>query len=680
MTDRSLLPFLEQPSRIDLDAGLTREKLARLEYELSTVKTEKKLLQQSKDSSIGRYEELLAKKNDELARLQNNFDYVFNQRKELQSKLKNQSEISDRLSSGLNSEVKLLTTENRALRSKIEKYERQYNSVAGKCEHLRADLNRELLNNDQYRDRVKALENENERLTKINDEMLRRTKEISSQLENRNSLHNYEDMQLRLLSLQKTNNQLQYKVDSFLQQKTSVELLKQKNASLEQKIATLERAEEEAEKARLSNLELKAKFDEYFGVIASTVASAEGENTEATVLNFVEKFRLLQNKNLVLYDRLIETQSQLTELADNHDKLLESVEQDLQPKLENLQSVINQQEITIKELNKTKVLNSKEIEFLRDSLKNLDNVTTQIQATRASATTGADNAKETEAHKQATHQYLSNLEKLVDDYKKEIESLRQNPVVPQAVSIPTKRPRLIDEDDTRTRTANALRNENLELLAEIKSLTDKLEHYKRKLEIAEQASKASEHILELRQNPFAKDQLIKREILTHLRAENESLIAKYVQNSDVESVPKAVYARQENDKDNLQSKIDQLTKKINRLKSVYADKSKEIVAVISRYFGYKIEFLQGPINPNDLGSKIKLVSKYCTPKSLESSPPYLILDVKNKSLKAHGSSDFKAMCEDLVSQWVSEKQQIPCFLSALNLKIYENFANSAGEI
>lgn len=679
MTDRSLLPFLDQPSRIDLDAGLAREKLARLEYELSTVKTEKKLLQQSKDSSIGRYEELLAKKNDELARLQNNFDYVFNQRKELQSKLKNQSEISDRLSSGLNTEVKLLTTENRALRSKIEKYERQYNSVAGKCEHLRADLNRELLNNDQYRDRVKALENENARLTKINDDTLRRTKEISLQLENRNSLHNYEDMQLRLLSLQKTNNQLQYKVDSFLQQKTSVELLKQKNASLEQKVVALERAEEEAERARLANLELKAKFDEYFGVIASTVASAEGENTEATVLNFVEKFRLLQNKNLVLYDRLIETQSQLTELADNHDKLLESVEQDLQPRLESLRSVISQQENTIRELKKTKILNSKEIEFLRDSLKNLDNVTTQIQATRASAT-GADNAKETEAHQRATHQYLSNLEKLVDDYKKEIESLRQNAVVPQAVSIPTKRPRLIDEDDTRTRTANALRNENLELLAEIKNLNDKLEHYKKKFEIAEQASKTSEHILELRQNPFAKDQLIKRKILTHLRAENESLIAKYVQSSDVESVPKAVYARQENDKDNLQSKIDQLTKKINRLKSVYADKSKEIVAVISRYFGYKIEFLQGPINPNDLGSKIKLVSKYCTLTSLESSPPYLILDVKNKSLKAHGSSDFKAMCEDLVSQWVSEKQQIPCFLGALNLKIYENYANSAGEI
>lgn len=674
MTDRSLLPFLEQPSRMEIDNGLAREKLARLEYELSTVKTEKKLLQQSKDLSIGRYEELLAKKNDELARLQNNFDYVFNQRKELQSKLKNQNDIADKSSSDLNSEVKSLVTENRALRGKLDKYERQFNSVSGKCEHLRADLNRELLNNDQYRDRVKVLESENARLTSINDEMLLRTKEIAAQLENRKSAHNYEDMQLRLLSLQNTNNQLQFKVDTFLHQKTSVELLKEKNASLESKIASLERAEEDAERARLENLKLSAKFDEYFGVIASTVSSGDAEDAESSVLNFVDKFRLLQNKNLVLYERLTETQSQLSELADTHDRLTESVEHELKPKLEALQATLAHQQTTIKELNKIKLLNSKEIEFLRNSLKNLDNVTTQIQATRASATAGSDSIKETEAHKQATHQYLTNLEKLVDDYKKEVESLRQSAAAPKTASIPTKRPRLIEEDDTRTRAANALRNENLELLAEIKNLNDQLTAVKKKLELAGRSLKATEHILELRSNPFAKDQYVKQEILSHLRSENEALVAKYIEHGDVDSVPKAVYARQENDKDNLQNKIDQLTKKINRLKSVYAEKSKEIVAVISRYFGYKIEFIQGPINPNDLGSKIKLVSKYSTLKTPDASPPYLILDVRNKSLKAHGSSEFKAMCEELVSQWVSDKKQIPCFLSALNLKIYEEHA------
>lgn len=677
MTERSLLPFLEQPSRLSMEDSLLREKLARLEYELSTVKTEKRLLQQSKDSSIGRYEELLGKKNDELARLQKNFDYVFNQRSELQSKLQNQKDISGRSSSDLQSEVKSLKTENKALRGKLEKYERQFNSVSGKCEHLRADLNRELQTSDEYRDRIKVLENENTRLTGLNDDLLQRMSTLSAQLENSNSLRNYEDMQLRMLSLQKTNNQLQFKVDTLLQQKTSIELLKQKNSSLESKLSILERSEENAQKTHQAYIELQAKFDEYFGIIASSVDSGNAAD-ESSVLNFVSNFKQLQNRNLVLFDKLNETQARVTELEDSNTRLEHSAN-DLTLKIEALQATINQQQFEIKELTKIKVLNSKEIEFLRESLKNLDNVTTHIQTTRASPTPESVETKENDAHRQATNQYLSNLEKLVDDYKREIDNLRQNSTSAQAVNIPTKRPRIIDEDDTRTRATNALRNENLNLLAEIKNLNDALESLKRKLEVsAKRNLKNKENVLELRSNPFSKDQAVKQETLDHLRKENQSLIAKFIEKTDVDSVPKAIFARQENDKDVLQEKIDQLTKKINRLKSVYADKSKEIIAVISRYFGYKIEFIQSPLNPNEVCSKIKLISRY-TPLKADHAP-YLILDVRNKSLKANGNYEFKSMCEDLVGQWVNEKNQIPCFLSALTLKIFELNANSQAEL
>lgn len=672
MTERSLLPFLEQPSRIDGDNRASKEKLARIEYELSTLKTEKRLLQQSKDAAIGRYEELLAKKNDELLHLQNNFDYLFNQRKDLQSKLLNQKEVASASSSTLNSELKSLATENKALRGKLEKYERQFNSISGKCDHLRADLNRELQSNDQFRDRIKEMKDENHRLTKLNDDILERMKALSGQLESNNSFNNYEDLQLRLVSLQKTNNQLQFRVDSLLQQKTSIELLKQKNASLESKISKLERAEEKAELLQLENLELRTKFDEYFGVISTSVQSNNSESTDDSVLKFVETFKELQNKNLVLFEKLSEVESNVSRLEDTNLRLQDEINQELKPKLENLQNMVIQQENEIKELKKQKVLNSKEIEFLRNSLKSLDSVTAHIQATKISAGTDGS-SKETEARRQATNQYLSNLEKLVDDYKKEVETLRRNSTLPQSVITPAKRPRLIDEDDTKTRAAIALRNENLELLAEIRNLKDKLNLVTKKLKLTEKATDSTNHILELRSNPFSKDQAIKQETLNRLQDENRSLIAKYVESRNVESVPRAVFARQENDKDVLQAKIDHLTKRIDRLSSVYAEKSKEIIAVISRYFGYKIEFILSPLNPNEMCSKIKLVSKYTTRKDLGVSPPYLTLDVHNKSLKANGTYEFKAMCEELVNQWVNEKNQIPCFLSALNLKIYNEY-------
>lgn len=673
MTERSLSPFLEQPRIYAGESTAYREKIARLEYEASNLKTEKKLIEQSKASLTARYEDLLAKKNDELAGLQNNFDYVFKQREELGTKLQNQKDIAGKSNGDLNSEASSLRHENRSLASKLEKFERLNNSLAGKCEHLRADLNRELTSNDQFRERILVLEGENSRLAQLNDDILERMKQLSAQIESGNSARKAEDLQLRLLALQKTNNQLQFKVDLLLQLKTSVELLKQKNASLSSKIHLLEGAEERASQLELAQMELQAKFDEYFAVISQSVASStESSDEKDVVLSFVQSYKQLQNKNLVIFDKLNETQSKIAELEAANDALTAQINSQLVPQVLSLQASLAEKNKEVGELTKTKMLNSKEIEFLRNSLKDHDAVAARNQAASA-ASSESDLSKEHEAQRKATNQYLTNLEKLVDDYKKEVEKLRQLSAEVPSPNVPTKRPRLVDEDDTRARTANALRTENLELLARIKMLEDEAAIYTKKLQVAQESSRREPgRILEVRLNPFALDQLVKQETLNLLRKENEDLISKYVKHDDVDLVPRSLFARQENDKDILQGRIDQLTKKINRLRTVYAEKSKEIIAVISRYFGYTIEFIPSSMNPNDLCSKIKLVSKYLAQKE---ASPYLVLDVHTKSLKANGNFEFKSMCEELVSQWVSEKNQIPCFLSALNLRIWEESAN-----
>lgn len=677
MTDGSLSPFFEQPRPLyGGETSLLKEKISRLEYEVSSLKTEKKLVEQSKHALTGRYETLLANKNDELVGLQNNFDYVFKQREELQTKLKNQKDIAGKSTDGLNSEAATLRKENRTLTSKLDKLERLYNSVTGKCEHLRSDLNRELSSNDQFRERINTLDKENARLAQLNDDILDRMKLLSAQVDSGNASRKTEDLQLRLLALQDTNNQLQFKVDLLLQLKTSVELLKHKNASLASKINLLELSERRAEQLELANIELQAKFDEYFAVISQSIEESESviDSDKDVVLSFVQNYKRVQNRSLVLFDKLNETQNTVTGLEEDNEALKIRISSELQPQIAHLQAKIQDLNTEVADLKKTKVLNCKEIEFLRNSLKDLDVVAARKHQVAANPD---ESSKEQEAQRHATNQYLTNLEKLVDDYKKEIEGLRAlNSVTSPRVSIPTKRPRLVDEDDTRARAANALRNENLELLAQIKSLNDEATGLRTKLKVLEEASKrASSHVVELRQNPFSMDQKVKQETLDLLRKENEDLISKYIRDKQVEVVPMAIFARQENDKDILQSKIDQLVKKINRLKSVYADKSKEIIAVISRYFGYSIEFIPSPMNPNDLCSKIKLVSRYLAQKDPNSTPPYLVLDVRSKSLKANGNYEFKTLCEELVAQWVSEKNQIPCFLSALNLRIYEDYTN-----
>ena len=661
MIDGSLSPFLESPG-----TPVFREKLARLEYEVSTLKTEKRLLQQNKDSSIGRYEELLAKKNDELARLQSNFDYVYNQRNELKSKLENQKDVAGRNTSDLTKDTKRLREENDALRKKLDKYERQYTSVSGKLEHVRADLNRELSANDQYRERIGDLEQENKQMADLNKDLLERMKLLSAQIENNRAASQVEELQLKLLALQNTNNLLQSKVDSLLQAKTSVELLKQKNASMAARIQVLEAFEEKAALLEVDNVKLQAKFDEYFGAIASSVEKQDTDE-ENTVVSFILDFKQLQNRNLVLFDKLNETQSKVTELEQLNHALTSQIEQELQPQLEQLKAANTAAETEIAELKKIKILNGKEIEFLRNSLKDMDTVATRKSVAEANP----DSLQEQEAQRKATNQYLTNLEKLVDDYKNQIDELTKKENTKQ-ITMPSKRPRLA-ENTADLQTFRDLRNENLELAATIKGLKDEIESLRKRLALKERNPSSKGNILELRLNPFAKDQYVKQETLDLLRKENEALITQYVKNGNVDYVPKSVFARQENDKDILQAKIDQLSKKLNRLKNVYTEKSKEILAIISRFFGYVIEFIPSPINLNDFCSKIKLVSKYMIQKDKEHSPPYLILDVQSKSLKANGNYEFKTMCEELVSQWVNDKHQIPCFLSALNLKIFEDY-------
>ncbi|EEQ39095.1 putative spindle assembly checkpoint component [Clavispora lusitaniae] len=661
MIDGSSSPFLESPG-----TPVFREKLARLEYEVSTLKTEKRLLQQNKDSSIGRYEELLAKKNDELARLQSNFDYVYNQRNELKSKLENQKDVAGRNTSDLTKDTKRLREENDALRKKLDKYERQYTSVSGKLEHVRADLNRELSANDQYRERIGDLEQENKQMADLNKDLLERMKSLSAQIENNRAASQVEELQLKLSALQNTNNSLQSKVDSLLQAKTSVELLKQKNASMAARIQVLEAFEEKAASLEVDNVKLQAKFDEYFGAIASSVEKQDTDE-ESTVVSFISNFKQLQNRNLVLFDKLNETQSKVTELEQLNHALTSQIEQELQPQLEQLKAANTAAETEIAELKKIKILNGKEIEFLRNSLKDMDTVATRKSVAEANP----DSLQEQEAQRKATNQYLTNLEKLVDDYKNQIDELTKKENTKQ-ITMPSKRPRLA-ENTADLQTFRDLRNENLELAATIKGLKDEIESLRKRLALKERNPSSKGNILELRLNPFAKDQYVKQETLDLLRKENEALITQYVKNGNVDYVPKSVFARQENDKDILQAKIDQLSKKLNRLKNVYTEKSKEILAIISRFFGYVIEFIPSPINSNDFCSKIKLVSKYMIQKDKEHSPPYLILDVQSKSLKANGNYEFKTMCEELVSQWVNDKHQIPCFLSALNLKIFEDY-------
>ncbi|KAI5294653.1 coiled-coil domain-containing protein mad1, partial [Ascosphaera pollenicola] len=91
--------------------------------------------------------------------------------------------------------------------------------------------------------------------------------------------------------------------------------------------------------------------------------------------------------------------------------------------------------------------------------------------------------------------------------------------------MPSKRPRLA-ENSADLQTVRDLRNENLELSATIKGLKDEIESLRKRLALKERNPSSKGNILELRLNPFARDQYVKQETLDLLRKENEALITQ----------------------------------------------------------------------------------------------------------------------------------------------------------
>ncbi|CAG8109104.1 unnamed protein product [Penicillium nalgiovense] len=667
MSDTGSSPFVERPRLIlDEESDLnSRQIISNLQFQISSLKTEKDLLQQGKDSMADKYEALLTKKNEEITCLQSDFDYVFKQKDELQSKYDNIQQIHGSNVESLQSQLKETVGKFEDIKANKERLYVKYTKLFHENEQVKSDLEFHKNCHNQMNDKVSSLQEEKKDLYKANDELVEKLESVSEQLvaitENKINQH----LQDQCTELERKNNDLQLKVDLLLQNKTSVELLKQKNISLTNKISLLSSLEEKYCKLEIENIELANKFDVFFKAIHDATEKGDNQTNESAVMEFMNKYKRLQNLNLVLQDKYNQSMTNVSEVQAELSDLKQRCSE-IELKIGSVNESLATKQAFIDKLERQKLLNVKEIEYLRDQLKRLE----ELNMRRSKEKTD----------EKSTDQYMTNLEKLVDEYRTEINTLQkqiQSQMPQAAIQAGNKRPRLIgDEIQNNFKSqVSILEKENLKLSSTIKNLEFSNKTLEEKLKNLEnlESKKNELHILQLKLNPASQDQQIKQQTLDLLNKENQDLIQTFIKNEKSnDMIPKSLFERQEFDKSQLQAKIDQLNKRINRLREIYTQKSRDILSVISKFFGYSIEFLPSPINSNNLSSRIKLVSKYMNNKD-ESNNAYLVLDMNTKSLKANGNLEFKTLCEDLVTNWVSDKDQIPCFLSALNLSIYEKY-------
>ncbi|KAI5954467.1 MAD1 [Candida jiufengensis] len=681
MTGVTSSPFVDNPTneiinQYEKDSSTINTKIyiSKLEYQLKSFQTEKKLWSQEKSSIISNYESSIKLKNKEIESLKLNVEFLYKENDQLNTKIDNSTDISTNQIKELNEKNRILEQNYRETENKLQSLTEKNDRLIRKHKQVTSDWNTQIQLNDEMTKELKQRDQIINKLQNSNQEFVNKLEQYTEMFKNDESFFkNNQILVNKNNSLQKTNNQLQIKIDQLLQKHTSAELLKQKNLSLNQKLEQYEALKQKYSKLEMEKLQIESKFNVYFKTLSDALIddndtqklNDDDETTKSIkISNFIEKFKALQANNLTLKEKFDSKSIEVNELKQELENASTLIENEYLPMIESWQTKNEQSSNAIVELEREKKLYTIEIEHLRKSLKDLEDIL------RSNEESKQDN--------RTMQQYVTNLENLVDQYKRKLDeqAIKNQKEQPLQTNSFNKRPRM--EDHTFRKAASDLETQNIQLLSSIKILEQNNNELKEEVESlrAINGKKEAIHILELKNNLLAKDQFIKKETLDALRKENESLINTYINDKeDKEVIPKSLFVRQEDDKSQLQLQIDQLTKRIIRLREVYTEKSKEILKIISKYFGYSIEFLPSTINSNELSSRLKLISKYKKPQPGTQSNNYLIIDIENKSLKAYGDYEFKSLCESLANEWVS-KNQFPCLLSALNLKLYESFIAS----
>ncbi|KAI3402976.2 MAD1 [Candida oxycetoniae] len=672
-------PFVDSPSR---RTGISQEyelenakidtqlEISKLQFQLSSMKAEKKLWQQERDSITCKYEETIKAKNSEIKKLKLNSDFLFKENQQLESKVQNSTEISNSKVDQLGEKCRNLELKNKELESKYQNLVDKNDRLIRKHKQVSIDWNAQISLNDELSKALQTKQKTIETLQQSNQDFVDKLEQYTKFFQQDDSLNKInQSLMSQNEHLQHTNNQLQLKIDQLLQNKTSSQLLQQKNISLTNKLSEFQEMRVKCCKLEIEKAELEAKYNEHFNTLAAAIvdndanqASTQDEDITKSikVQKFISTFKDLQVRNSTLQEKYDSKVIEVNDLKQELEDVIVEIEKEYLPTISSLQEKLKVLSNKVVGLERARMLAGKEIENLRSSLKGMEDLY---------------KSEEPDQGNKQMAQYVTNLENIVDEYKRkidELESRNHSQLEPSTVattnSNSNSNKRLHPEGHSFRKTALDLEKENFQLTSNLKKIELENKHLKELVSSKQNidAKREQMKILELKNNLLAKDQFVKQETLDALRKENESLISEYIsKKSNNELIPKALFERQEDDKSNLQRKIDELAKRLQRLREMYASKSRDILVVISKYFGYSLEFLPSTLNPNELSSRLKLVSKYM-PKEKNS---YLIIDIDNKSLKAYGDYEFKVLCEEAANQWVS-KGQFPCLLSSLNLKLY----------
>ncbi len=608
------------------------------QVELGKIESEQKINELTKELSQQHL------KNDNISSDQ---VFLYNQNKELQSKLTHVNE-------NFTEEREKYENEIRTLKTDLLNYKKQYDEVQSESKYKLSQVEQEQHNNQAQIQNLNQLNTELSNELDAKNDLINKLKlkfnEQNTTIEKLNSDLMSIPSRDEIASVETIKKQLSEQI-SYIQElemknltqaeqikkltlnKQNVEILKEEKASLTKKLGKIDELNDTINDLNLQVLNLQQENSKWKVYL--------NEDDDVKIEEFVKNFKLIKDENVLLKGNFNKVDTELKNLKNTYNELFITHEtlnknfQALTKSYSNLEKLNN-------EIEQQKDLAFEESNFLREQLKNLD--------------------QELSLNEDDKNKYIQNLEGLVDEYKNKINELTKQ--IPKDSSS-NKRQRTEDdekdEDTTRNfqKSVSRLEDENFQLNNKLSKLLNENSVLLKKIESFQDIKEKKIRILQLRNNPYSNDQFIKKELLDTLTKENNDLLNKTPLG---ETIPKSIYDRSQLENQALERKIHDLNKRIQRLREIFSAKSLEFIDAVYSLMGFKLEFL--PSN------KIKLISKY-----VKNDKNCLLIDPVKQTFKTSKDNDeddeFFQTCDTLIDFWIKEKNDIPSFLAALNLELFE---------
>lgn len=437
----------------------------------------------------------------------------------------------------------------------------------------------------------------------------------------------------------------QNQLKEFRESKQVVEVIMEEKDSLQARLLELEDTREQLNRLELQNMELLQQKDQWrLFLEKDDNFNSPQEVVRALMTERIEKVQLLDKLGLIEAEM-----SSISTQNINYVNDLSKLKADLQATKASLDKEI-QARIRFQ---RQKELSSKEIAFLKEQLNAYENEESTIK-------------KDSENQQKEKSTRVLELETLVGQLKSEISKLSQDLSQRDGLVATLQSPKR----PAPTSTSEELLAESQRKLRSIQVEFDKLQVRTKELEkengILQHQNKreieTNHRILELKGNPTAKHEGIKVKRLEALKKENEDLLNQINRNTSSKNlVPISTLDRVRDEMKETRRSLAEQEKRMERLKTVFSKKSLEIRECVNSLLGYKIDML-----PN---KKVRATSIHATSDELSFTfvPDH---SIKNKFIGLDENPALQEF-ENLITFWIKERNDIPCFLAAINLELYD---------